>query len=94
MSVPKLNKENTFKEILGKKKQGTFQGISKNMLLSCLEVENASLQIIYFVLWNIFRISPHGQRIFCILLCNVISILLLIHRSYFFGHFISQLLLP
>lgn len=85
---------NLKKKILGKKKQGTFQGISKNMLLSCLEVENASLQIIYFVLWNIFRISPHGQRIFCILLCNVISILLLIHRSYFFVHFISQLLLP
>ena len=53
------------------------------MLLSCLEVENASLQIIYFVLWNIFRISPHGQRIFCVQLCNVISILLLIHPSYF-----------
>ena len=30
------SEENTFKEILGKKKQGTFHRISKNMLLSCL----------------------------------------------------------
>ena len=39
---------------------------------------------INFGLWNVSHISPHGQRIFCVQLCNVILILLLIHRSYFF----------
>lgn len=82
-----------FQRDIREEKKGTFQRISKNMLLSCSEVENSSLQIICFGLWNIIRISLQGQRIFCMQLCNVISILLLIHHSYFLFTFISQLLL-